>query len=167
MAITLITTAGSATANSYSTLIEANAYFATKYHTSSWDGADGDVQRACLAWATRLLDQLVIWQGYKYTEEQALRWPRSSVVDSDGYEIDYTTIPQFLKNATAEFAGHLLIKDRTLEPGTKGFTYMKVGSLELKTDKKDMPDVLPDSVYTMIVPFGYKQSDQPTRLVRV
>ena len=43
------------------------------------------------------------FKGYKYTDDQALQWPRGSVY-LYGYYIDVDTIPQLLKDAQIEFA---------------------------------------------------------------
>lgn len=168
MAITLVATAGSASANTYSSLAEANGYIETTLHNSDWNNASDDEKKAALVWATRLLDQYINWYGYRATETQALRIPMVwSVTDPDGYSIDDATIPQFVINATAELAKHLIIKDRTLDPGTMGFTYMKVGSLELKTDKHDMPEIIPEAVFGMLKLYGEKRKSTSNKLVRV
>jgi hypothetical protein len=43
------------------------------------------------------------FKGYKYTEEQALQWPRGNV-SIDGYLIDVDEIPTLLKEAQMETA---------------------------------------------------------------
>lgn len=167
MAVTIIATAMASNANSYCTLAEANDYFETKYHNDTWNNASDDVKRACLIWATRLLDQHYVWDGYKYTDTQALRWPRSGVYDMDGFDIDYQTIPQFLKNATAEYAEFLIANDRTAEQDTRGYKKMKVGSLELTIDKNDRIDAVPDPVDEILKSYGRKRSRRNTKVVRV
>ena len=43
------------------------------------------------------------YKGYKYTEEQALQWPRGNVW-LDGYSVDVDEIPQLLIDAQCEVA---------------------------------------------------------------
>lgn len=142
-------TVGGANSNSYSTEAEADAYMATRLHASVWSSATSADKVAVLIWATRLLDQLS-WQGAKASEAQALRWPRSGVVDRDGYSVDDDIIPQDLKDACAEYALSLLSTDLTAAPDTAGFSKLKVGSIELEIDKFDREDGAPDSVLSLI-----------------
>ena len=88
----------------------------------------------------------------KANDSQALRWPRSMIWDPDGNAVSSTTIPQFLINATADFALHLLSEDRTLETNRdlKGFSFMKVGPIAMKMDSTTRKPILPQSVVMMI-----------------
>ena len=90
---------GLATANSYATTAQADAYHVDILHGSAWASAADP--EAALIMATRLLDEKVAWKGVKKTKEQALRWPRSYVYDADGYLVDNDIIPQWLINATS------------------------------------------------------------------
>lgn len=154
MALTIIATAGSTSANCYCTLAEAYVYHQSRLHTlPTWDAADDAEEKTpALIWATRLLDETVKWVGLKATDTQALRWPRTFSYDIDGIEIDYTTIPQFLKNATAEFAFYLLANDLTADDtrDLMGFEELKVGPISLKVDKYTKKPVLPRSVAYII-----------------
>lgn len=158
MALSLIveTGAGLTTSNAYATAAEGNSYHETHLHSSVWDSAVTEDRQTALVMATRLLDEWVNWTGYKVDEDQALRWPRYSVLDRDGYAIDSDIVPVFLKNATAELARSLLAGDPTTAPDTLGYSKMKVGPLELEIDKEDRDDesVIPDAVASMIEPYG-------------
>lgn len=162
----LVATAGATTANTYATLAEALAYFDTHLYGTDFTGATEDNQNKALLMATRLLDEHMNWDGLKVTDEQALRHPRSNLVDADGYDIDYTTIMQELKNATAEFAGKLLAVDRTAEDDTKGFKEMGAGTLKLVMDKKDRKKVIPESVTAMLETIGKLMSKKSNKLNR-
>ncbi len=159
MALTIVETPGAANANSYSTKAEASSiggYFETRLFSTDWTDASTPDRNIALVWATRLLDDWVEWQGHKVSDGQALRWPRSSVSDRDGYAFDNDEIPQFLKNATAELAVYLLEEDPTAAPDTLGFSRLKVASLELVVDKsdRDKESVIPDSVKSMVELYG-------------
>jgi hypothetical protein len=151
---TIIATPGATNANSYCTMAEADAYHEAHLYASTWDDAEDDNKIAALIWATRLLDEQVDWKGYITSMTQALRWPRSSVPDRDGrFYFDPTTIPTFLKNATAELARHLLTGDRTAERGF-GIQSVVADTVEVVFDKHDVKPVLPPSVSAIVEPYG-------------
>ncbi len=163
----LDTTAGGANADAYCSLAEATAYFATRMHASSWGDLTEANQEAAIKWATRLLDDLMDWKGQKADRDQALRWPRNWVYDPDGWSVDGTTIPTFLKNATAEFARYLAAEDRLDDPDTLGYSEIKLGSLALKMDKRDRKSIMPTSVWHMIKHYGNRSTGGPLTLQRV
>lgn len=165
---TLVETAGSATANTYASLIEAGEYFDTQLYRSDFvDPVDDDIRNRALLMATRILDEQMDWYGFKNDDQQALRWPRQGVVDRDGYDVDSLTIPQEVKNATAELAGNLIAENRTAENDTKGFKEMQAGTLRLVIDKNDRKKVLPESVVEMLTTLGRMRSKKSNKLVRV
>lgn len=147
-------TAGGANADSYCTVAEADAYQATHLYASVWTTATTANKEKALKWATRLLDEQVDWEGSVSTLGQALRWPRSEVTDRDGRAwFNNTTIPTFLKNATAELARHLLAGDRTQERSV-GIQSVTADTVEVVFDKHDVRPFLPPSVRSMVEPFG-------------
>ena len=170
MALILVATAGAANANTYATLAEANTYHTElRLHSETlWKAKTTDEKNRALAWATKLIDENFDFNGVPSYEDQALRWPRTNVYTIDGDEIDYETIPQFLKNATAEFAYFLLIEDRTEETNRdlKGFKYMKIGEMSMVVDPYTGKPVIPPSVVAMLSDYGRKKSMGKT-LVRV
>lgn len=113
MAVTFIVEdgTGKSDATSYSDLAFAEQYV-EDYITDStdWDGATNDVKEQALNIASRYLDVQygLILQGYRYLDTQALDWPRSYVVDRDGYSIDTDEIPVRWKQATVEVAVYVV-----------------------------------------------------------
>lgn len=160
----LIATAGAADANSYLTVSEADKYFETRLHADLWQTSDD--QEAALIWATRLLDEMLSWAGIIATDTQALRWPRLYVKDEDDREFSSTAIPQWLKDATAEMAFHLLTSDRTAEPESSGIKEMKVGTLEIVFDKYSSLKMMPTSVAVIVRPYAFQRKTTRT-LVRM
>ena len=77
--------AGSASANSYATVAEANAYHDGHIAPAAWTDAEMPVKNRALVTATRLLDQNLQWIGIAATESQALAWPRHYARTSNGY----------------------------------------------------------------------------------
>lgn len=127
------------TNNSYVSLEEAQAYFATRLHVGEWDKASESDKEKALVMATSIIDSLS-FSGRKYKEGnpgsedyQALEWPRypehhdpyllgiphlfdyskatREWVDNEGTPI----IPKALKNAVCEEAYFLLRAGRGLD----------------------------------------------------
>lgn len=165
---TLIATSGAADANTYATLIEANTYISARLHVSLWDESGNDDKNKALLWATSLLDDLVSWTGLKASTTQALRWPRTSVWDIDGQSVTSSAIPQFLIDATSEFAFHLLDEDRTLETNREviGFESMTIGPLSMEIDPYTKKPILPRSVQTIVRDYSVQGNYEKT-LVRM
>ena len=152
MSVNLIHEAGSANANSYCSIVEAESYFEFRLHKDVWGNSFADEKLAALVWATYLLDQQAAWSGIKATETQALRWPRRNVRDPEGVYISASIIPQWLKNATAEYAMHLLNDDITKSSLESNINRIKVGPIEMEYEPKTMPPrrPIPSSVSDMI-----------------
>ena len=121
-------TVGSASADSYGTLAEAEAYFAAR--DGAWAGEDTAKEMA-LRKAASFLDNAYRgkWKGQKATGLQALAWPRGWVVDSDGYAVAADEIPVAIKNAQFE-AAKLIASGTALETTIgRAVKSEKVGSL--------------------------------------
>jgi hypothetical protein len=145
----VIATPGAANANSFLTILEADAYHAARLHNDEWSAATELQKEAALLWATRILDRHS-WVGRRTNELQRLRWPRTGVYDQDDFWVHQDVVPSFLKDATAELALLLLRKDRTAEAETTGLSKIVVGPIELEMDPADtLKDVSPE-VWRMI-----------------
>ena len=132
MAATIDATLQGASANSYVTLAEADAYFLTVPHDEHWTGSD-DAKNRVLITATRYLDNFEYY-GTRCTTTQALKWPRKDY-KVDGVEIKCTFIPEQVKNATFELAHVLLYKGEALvgTTGTQGtYDQVELGDLKVK-----------------------------------
>ena len=161
MALTLIVTPKATNANGYVTVAEADAFMS--YHPQAaaiWDALDPDVKIQGIVTATRALDEMVFWDGFKQTIAQALRWPRAGVTDRDGYMVAVDVIPTFLKNATAELARYLIAQDRmkAIDDSSAGLTSVTAGPVSVTFDKSDRLEALPDSVLSMIYAYSTGQS---------
>ena len=122
MAITIVATAGSGTANSFVTESEVIAYMATRLNNSAWTTVTGSTctedEKKALIEATRELSALN-YIGERVDGTQALSWPREDAqnpdspgIDSMGGEtlgdFDSDEIPQRVKDATCELAFQFL-----------------------------------------------------------
>jgi len=149
----------SLTANSYATEQEASLYlFSNRYHTSTWGALSFNDRERLLIWATFLLDRIMNWYGARRENEQVLRFPRSGVRDEDGWWFDYDTIPQVLKNATAELAFELAQEDPTDRPElvSLGLSEAKLGPISVKIDEtKVNRDLIPGHVFQILRALGY------------
>ena len=152
------TGAGLTTSNSYVSTDDADLYHEMRLHVTDWTTASGSTKEAALMWASSLLDRLVDWDGSKMTSEQAMRWPRTGVYDIDGYVIESDEIPQFLKDATSEYARLLIAEDVTAVNDLAGFKEVKVDVIQLKIDKWDRTGSIPDLVWDMIKSYGSRIS---------
>jgi len=151
MAVTLDTTVGGTSSNAYCTLAEAESYMDARLHKANWTAATDANKNSAIAWATRILDEELDWDGSVVSSAQALRWPRIGTYTRDGYSISSGTIPQFLKNATAEFAFKLIEEDRTGDFSLAGLKKIVIeGAVQLTADTSTKKPSIPDSVYRMV-----------------
>ena len=172
MALILVATPAAANANSYETLVEANAYFESRLPLSPpWE--DAESPSAALVMATRTLESSFMpgkrlvqagdasyyvtrrqWTGTPSTTTQRLSWPRTGMYDRNGNLIPSGEIPYELKDATSELAGQLIGSDRTLDNDVivQGITSLKAGSVALSFKDSIAPQVLPDAAVNMLPP---------------
>lgn len=110
-----------------------------------------------LIMATAVLDESMDWEGAKTTTTQALRQPRTGLVDLDGDTIDDDTIWAGLRAGTIEFAAHLLARDRTQEPGVLGAAATSAASGGMSAQYKRR-DLIPEFVLNILRPTGFLSS---------
>jgi hypothetical protein len=159
---TIIATPGAADANSYLTLAEAVAYFASRLHTTVWDAAVDATREKALIMATKWIDALSCFTGAAASSTQALKWPRTGMTGLTGHSISSSIIPQTLKDATAEFAQQLISSDRTVDSAveTQGITSIKAGPVQLGFKDSVTAKVLPDAVTNLMVPSWLCEDDE-------
>jgi len=165
---TLVTTAGSAFANAYADLTFANQYFTDRPLPSptvtAWRAATDDNKNGALLFGTLLMDRMWTWTGYPTDAIQALLWPRGGMLKPNGWEyVDIHTIPIELQRATAEYAGQLLVGDRTADSAiqTQGITSVKAGSVQIDFKDSVFAKTVPDAVYNLIPSgWGYPNARQ-------
>ena len=110
MALVVEDGTGLATAESYLSVADADAYHASRGTAeASWVDLDTEIKEQCLRRATDYLLQTFrgTWKGVAVKPDtQALDWPRYSVYPSDSvlYALSSTTVPPEVKKACAELA---------------------------------------------------------------
>lgn len=117
MPVTLVTTPGAASANSYATVAEANTLADELLPAPlDWIRAETDVKHRALVTATRDLDQMR-FIGERVDAVQALEWPRSGALKPGLSTIYLTTeIPGPVKRANALLAIWRVDQGATVNP---------------------------------------------------
>jgi len=101
---------GLATAESYISVVDADAHHASRGTAeASWVGLDTDIKEQCLRRATDYCIQTYrgSWKGVAVKPDtQALDWPRYSVYPNESvlYALSSTAVPTEVKRACAELA---------------------------------------------------------------
>lgn len=171
MTLSLVATAGSASANTYATLADSETYHESvvSTHISGWSAALDARKNEALVWATRILDKVCDWTGHKATTTQALRWPRLNVYDEENHAVDSTTIPQFLIDATSEFARYLVDADQTAAPSGQGIERVQAGSVEVVFDPSTGAASIPASVKMLLMGYvkEYRDPKAPSSTVEL
>jgi len=158
--MTLIATPMATNANSFATVVEADAYHDARLHNAEWLAiTDVTDKEKALIWATRLLNALT-FRGLKTTIEQSLKMPRNQTYDDDGNLLNIEIIPDEIKNATAELAFLLYIKDTTRASGDKGFKSIKVAVINLVMNADDRNESISKSTLDMIRPWLVSSSSK-------
>ena len=184
MPLTLIKETGAelSDANSYASAADGDAYHDGHLYAAAWTAVVTGSKEKALVMATRLIDGLFQFDGFKRLSAQALQWPRRECRDPDiengvvpglllvrGPVLDETKVPVLVVNATCELARALLIEDRTDDPDGEGLSSMSVvGSLRLDFNPNDRQPVIPLIVQTWLGKFGeyIAHSRGMARLVR-
>jgi hypothetical protein len=162
---TLVTTAGSASANSYASLAESNTYHETVRPDDeiTWLEQAETTRERLLIMSSRLIDQHWEFIGYKKDNTQALQWPRQTVLQDGRWAnatsftyLDNDTIPQFLKDATAELARILVDIDTTADPDGAGFKQIAMAGMAVTFNERDRASqgVMRTSVYSFLRKYG-------------
>ncbi len=153
MACTIDATAGGADANSYITIADADAYFATHLYSDDWEGTTPKCQS--LQMATRLLDQWFEWFGVIATDEQRLGMPRIGLTDAFGRLLPADEIPEDIAIATAELGKALIAKNLTADSDTEtqGVKRVKAGSVEVEF-RSVTAKAIPDAVMINLSRYG-------------
>lgn len=153
-ASTIVTTAGSASANAYCTLAFANQYQLDRPAVgTTWANATDGAKNAAILWATQLMDALWCWSGMTVDGIQALQWPRQGMLKSTGWEyVPIDEIPIELQRATAEYARQLLASDLAgnSDIETLKITAMKAGPVAFSFGSGVVAKPVPDTVFNLI-----------------
>lgn len=178
----LVTTPGSATADSYATVAEFDTYRANRLPAIAWAVTATTAQKeAALVMAARLLDALFTWTGAAVDDVQALAWFRSGMFTRNGFPIPTSgaaSIQQPLKDAQSEFALQLGNTDLVSDDDAlkSNLASVKAGSVAVSFKNLDtstvegldmlifrlnseyfyLSKIVPDAVRQLLVPSWYE-----------
>jgi len=141
-------TLGGASANSYVTLADADAYFETTPDSATWINKTNDQKNRALISATRWIDALSFY-GDRCSTTQALKWPREDYT-VDGIDLACTLIPVGIEIATYELA-RALANDTDAITGSTGTTgiydQVELGDLKVKYNKTSQTSGVINNVF--------------------
>lgn len=149
-------TPGGATANSYGTLAEANAYFQTRAFAEAWTTLTDDARKTtALITVTERLERLA-YTGERTSDAQALKFPRENCYTSDGERQASNVVPRRVKLAQFEYALALVGGSDPLASGDlAGFEEIHLpGGIKFKTSEAARSaGGTPSAVEELIAPF--------------
>ena len=196
MALTLVKEDGTglASANSYASVADGDAYFEGHLYATAWTAATSGTKAAALVMATRLVDTQFQFNGYRANEDQALQWPRERCPDPDRNAVTSSLqspvlssfvpsdeVPKPVASAVCEMARELLIVDRTAAPPGEGISSTQTSSATHDSaggsssqssttySKEDTRPVMSRVAQAMLAKYGalIQGSSGSVRLVRV
>lgn len=126
--MTLDTTIGGASSDSYGTLADYQAYLAKVGYAGSGDDTTDEQH---LRRAVMYLDRSYSWVGTKVEADQALQWPRNISYDIQGFPVPSTAIPQAIIDAQFEMA-------YLIQGGADPFATISDGAVQAKREKVDV-----------------------------
>ena len=142
----LDSTIAGASANSYVSAADAETFFELRTHAESWVSATDETKEASLVEATRVIDFSFEFLGTISTQDQALRWPRSSVYDQDNRLYDSAELPKILTDAICDFALYLVQSDLLANDSADLIDELEIGPIRLDFDKAREKNLIPDTV---------------------
>lgn len=171
----LITTPGASDANSYASVLEADAYFSGHVYASGWFSSSTAKKEQSLIQFRRMMDAMPrAWTGEPSTETQALGWPRVGMRNRNGFVIASGVIPNDLKDAQSEGAGQLIVKNLMASNSSvlQGIASASAGPVSVTFEKKavvspasdrvalkrrdSLEAMIPDAVILLLVPSWLK-----------
>lgn len=111
----VIVTPGAADADAFVSLAACDAY-CDAHGLTDWTGIDS-LKEAAIRRATAYLNAAFEWKGTPTSgRTQALAWPRTLVVDADGYAVPTDAIPREIVNACCEIAVREVVTPGYMSP---------------------------------------------------
>jgi hypothetical protein len=149
----LVATSGASNANSYCTVAEATTYHESHLYSTDWTSASTDTKTIALIHATREIEARFEWVSFPTSQDQALQWPRSSILKRGGIDYyDNDVVPPEIKNAVSEYARQLIAGNRSADYDveTKGLRSLIAGPISLEFKDSATARPVPDAVLALI-----------------
>lgn len=145
--------------DAYETLANVRAYWAARDDTASaaWIALSDTNAEQLIRKATDYVDRNFNYIGDKATSTQRLKWPRA-LAYVDGFELDSTTIPWQVAEATAIIAEMFRLgtynMDGIVTNDTAAISMQKVDviTVQYDTSKRLQGKDVPSHVYTLLRP---------------
>ena len=154
-------------ANSYVSVAEADDYYVVDTNfAATWADLDTSEKEARLAWASRVLDQKVVWAGVKAVETSGLRWPRQGAIDRDGVEIEDNIVPVQVKQAALEMLKVLTSSDLTAGQNIDYLKELRVDVIELIWQDRQGQSNIPNIINELLRGIGWIEVGGP-RFARI
>ncbi|MBI5388201.1 MAG: hypothetical protein HZA90_26350 [Verrucomicrobia bacterium] len=159
MALTLIKEDGSgkANANSYAAAADGDTFHDGHLYAAAWTAATAADKEKALVFATRVVDGMFRFRGFKRVSTQALQWPRSACREPEagGAWVDEMRVPSAVRDATCELARELLRADRTDAPDGEGLWSLTLeGALKVVFDPAHRRPMVPPLVQALLGRYG-------------
>lgn len=125
-------------AESYLSVADADTYWSNR-NVPNWDGSAAN-KEAALRIATQFIDATYEFESVLQDANQPLKWPRSGFLGKSGRSYDSNTIPQCIKDATAELAREWVLNGALVPNLDRGgdIKRVKAGSVEVEYMDKAM-----------------------------
>ena len=140
--------------NSYTTVAEADAYFADRLGSEKWTAADNTKKERALITGSRALNDYP-WSGS--AKSTTLAFPRTgSYYDPAlGYDVPMDPVPQRIITASLELALHLLTNPGVLS-AQSSFDSISVGdiSLDYRSTMPSAPPVVAKIIRPLLIAGG-------------
>lgn len=142
---------GRGDANSYVSIEAADQTVWGSRYAQGWFRLDAEAKGRWLVEATRTLDRVCRWEGYRVRMGQALGWPRVGVMDwIDGWPVPENVVPEPVKVATALLAAQGASGDWV--PGARRVRSVSVGATSVSYDAgPDTPGGVPEDVAAYVM----------------
>ncbi len=164
--------------NTYASVEDADTYFEGHLYADAWTGASEGQKGSALIFATRLIDSLFQFRGWRVSDTQALQWPRQECPDPDRSSANQVSflvnpsgfvsaliVPKPILQATCEMARELLIQDRTAAVPGEGIalyaSHDAEGGSSTTYSKSDSRPILSRVTQAMLLKYGVPSTLNP------
>ena len=144
----LVTTPGAADANSYATVLEAEAHIATLTFAKGWPTSNDGIEAVLRQAFTKINTLSLKGTRAASEEDQAGAFPRVGLYDRDGFAIASNVVPRAVKAAQIDLALWLGQKNRNADAAP---ARVKIGGLEIEGQAASAS--FPPHVLAMLAPF--------------
>ena len=172
-----------ASANTYASEADGDAYHAGHRYKTDWTGADATTREEALRMATTLIDSMFEFGGKMTYSTQVLQFPRQQLPNPDldggagfprtrSFSSDFPSneVPAVVLKATCELARELIKADRTDDPDGEGIESIGLGkgAIAIKFNPSDRQELVPVLVVRMLDKVGHYKGRQTSmaKLVR-